>query len=94
MVVTKTTRMPTKNKTSAIFSHLPPSLILPLMERNESTQLSINEMIATITISSITVLCAAFRYFKEVNTTKHKPKRLDDAFKIWGDLLFWRSFMG
>jgi hypothetical protein len=64
MVVTKTTRMPIKNKTSAIFSHLPPSLILPLMERKESTQLSINEMIATITISSITVLCAAFRYLK------------------------------
>lgn len=45
-------------------------------------------MVATTVHSSITVLSEIFKILSEVNTTKHIPRRLDDAFSVCGDRAF------
>ncbi len=56
-------------------------------------QLAIKKMIATTVISSMIVSFDLSRNRKEVRTIKQIPKRLDDAFKIWGDLSFLDSII-
>ena len=56
------------------------------IERKESTQLAMNSTMAQLVISSIMVRCEMFSNLSDVSTTKHKPKRFEDALRICGDL--------
>ena len=87
-VVTKRNDNPARKKISAIFSSLPLFLIEPLIDKKERTQLAMKSMIATVVNSSIIVLPAMLSNLREVSTTKQSPNKLDDAFKICGDLSF------
>ena len=78
--------MPVRNKISAIDSNLLSVLILPLIDKKERIQLDINNIIAAVVNSSIKDFLEIFKIFKEVNTTKQIPSKLDEAFKICGDL--------
>ena len=79
---------PPKKKKSAIFSNRPVFLIFPLIDKKESKQLVIKNMIAKVVNSSIIVFSVMLSSFNEVNTTKQSPNKLDDAFNICGDLFF------
>ena len=83
---------PARKKISAILSSLPLFLMEPFMDKKESMQAAIKNMMATVVNSSIIVLPEIFNNLSDVSTTKHNPNKLDDAFKICGDLSF-SSFM-
>jgi len=85
-VVTNNNDNPTRKNISAIFSSLPLFLMVPLMDKKERIQLAINSMMAPVVNSSIIVLPAMFNNLRDVNTTKQSPNKLEDAFKICGDL--------
>ena len=87
-VVTNNKDNPARKKISAIFSSLPLFLMEPLIDKKERMQLAINNMMATVVNSSIIVLPDMFNNFKDVSTTKQSPNKLEDAFKICGDLSF------
>jgi hypothetical protein len=87
-VVTNNNDNPARKNTSAIFSNLPLFLIEPLIDKKERMQLAIKNMMATVVNSSMIVLPAMFNNLSEVSTTKQSPSKLEDAFKIWGDLSF------
>ncbi|HUZ60603.1 MAG TPA: hypothetical protein VMU83_17660 [Hanamia sp.] len=67
---------------SAIFSRFSPLPFLLLIERKESTLLTINIKIATAVNSSITVLPSRFNSLREVSTIKQIPRRLDEVVRI------------
>ena len=50
-------------------------------------------MVATIVHSSITVLSEIFKILREVKTTKHMPRRFEEAFSVCGDLSFKLAIM-
>ena len=85
-VVTNRRNNPTRKKISAIFSNLPLFFIVPLMDKKESMQLVINKNIAAVVSSSIIVLPEMFNSLSEVSTTKQSPSKLEEAFKMCGDL--------
>jgi hypothetical protein len=85
IVVINSKKRPLRKIRSAIFSNKALFLFFPRMDKNESTQLVINKIIATIVISSIIVFRDMFKIFREVSTIKQIPKRLDEAFRICGD---------
>lgn len=85
-VVINNNASPARKKTSAILSSLPLFLIEPLMDKKERMQLAIKSMIAPVVSSSMMVLPAIFNNLSEVSTTKHSPSKLEDAFKMCGDL--------
>jgi hypothetical protein len=85
-VVTNKSSNPTRKKISAIFSSLPAFFIVPLIDKNERIQLVINKNIAAVVNSSMIVLPEIFNSLSDVSTTKQSPRRLEDAFKMWGDL--------
>ncbi len=87
-VVTNNSDNPARKNISATFSSLPLFLIDPLMDKKERIQLVIKKMMASVVNSSISVLPAIFNNLSDVSTTKQSPNKLDDAFKIWGDLSF------
>jgi hypothetical protein len=65
--------------------------IFPLIDKKERMQLAIKRIMAIVVNSSIIVFCAMLSSFKEVNTTKQSPSKLEDAFNICGDLSFSSS---
>lgn len=77
---------PARKNKSAMFSSLPLFLIVPLIDKKERIQLAINIIMAKVVNSSIIVLPAMFNNLREVSTTKQSPSKLDEAFKICGDL--------
>ncbi len=85
-VVTNNNDNPARKNISARFSSLPLFLIEPLIDKKDRIQLAINSMIATVVNSSIIVLPEILRSLSDVSTTKQRPNRLEDAFKICGDL--------
>ena len=87
-VVTNNNVNPARKNISAIFSSLPLFLIEPLIDKNERIQLAINIMIAKVVSSSISVLSVMFNNLSDVSTTKQSPNKLEEAFKICGDLSF------
>ena len=87
-VVTNNNDNPAKKKISAILSSLPLFLIEPLMDKNERIQAAIKNMMATVVNSSMIVLPAMLSSLRDVSTTKQSPSKLEDAFKICGDLSF------
>jgi hypothetical protein len=86
--VTNNNDNPARKNISAIFSSRPLFLIEPLIDKKERMQAAINSMIATVVNSSIIVLPAMFNNLSDVSTTKHNPNKLEEAFKICGDLSF------
>jgi hypothetical protein len=52
------------------------------MEKKEHSREIIKRKMATAVSSSIRLLCESFITFKVVSTTKQKPRRLEDAFKM------------
>ena len=87
-VVINSNDNPARKNISATFSSMPLFLIEPRMDKKERIQLAINSMMATVVNSSIIVLPAMFNNLSDVSTTKHNPNKLEDAFKICGDLSF------
>lgn len=87
-VVTNSNDNPARKNISAIFSSLPLFLMEPLIDRKERMQLAINNMMASVVSSSMMVLPAMFSSLSDVSTTKQSPNKLEDAFKICGDLSF------
>ena len=79
---------PARKNMSAIFSSLPLFLMEPLIDKKERIQLAINMIIARVVNSSISVLPAMFNNLSDVSTTKQSPNKLEEAFKICGDLSF------
>ena len=63
--------------------------MFPRIDKNERQQLVINKIVATIVSSSINVVFENFKIFREVKTTKQRPKRLEEAFRMCGALLFF-----
>jgi hypothetical protein len=62
--------------------------MFPRIDKKERIQLAMNNTMAIEVSSSMNVFCEILNSFREVRTTKHKPKRFEDAFNIWGDLSF------
>ena len=87
-VVTNNSDNPARKNISATFSSLLLFLIDPLMDKKERIQLVIKKIMASVVNSSISVLPAMFNNLSEVSTTKQSPSKLEDAFKICGDLSF------
>lgn len=87
-VVINNNDRPARKKTSAIFSSLPLFLMEPLMDKKERMQAAMKNMMATVVNSSIIVLPEIFNSLRDVSTTKQSPSKLEDAFKICGDLSF------
>ena len=69
-----------------MFSRFLLCLVCFRIDKKDSRQLNINKMIATKVISSITVCCDFPNTFNDVRRRKQIPKRLDDVFRMWGDL--------
>ena len=61
---------------------------MPRIDKKENIQLAIKKMMATMVTSSIIVFSDLSSNFNEVNTIKHMPSKLEDAFKICGDFSF------
>lgn len=57
------------------------------MARKEHRQLNINITKQTAVISSMKVVSVSLKNFKEVNTKKQNPRKLDDEFNICEILL-------
>ena len=55
------------------------------IERKERIQLTISIIADTPVISSMIVAAANFEILIEVNTTKQKPSRFEELFKMCGD---------
>lgn len=91
-VVINSSDNPARKKISAIFSSLPLFLIEPLIDKKERIQLAIKNMMATVVNSSIIVLPEILSSLSDVSTTKQSPSKLEEAFKICGDLSLF-SFM-
>jgi hypothetical protein len=87
-VVTNKSDNPARKNISAIFSSLPLFLMEPLIDKKERMQAAIKAMMASVVSSSIIVLPAMFKSLSDVSTTKQSPSKLEDAFKICGDLSF------
>jgi Ca2+-binding EF-hand superfamily protein len=85
-VVTNKSTNPVKKKMSAIFSSLPAFFIVPFIDKNDRIQLVINKNMAAVVNSSMIVLPEMLSNLSEVSTTKHNPSKLEEAFKICGDL--------
>jgi hypothetical protein len=83
-------KRPVRKKASAIFSRRLLLGKLPLIDKNERMLLAIKSRVEIVVSSSINVACAIFKSFREVRTTKQRPRRLDEAFRICGD--FWFLF--
>jgi hypothetical protein len=88
IVVRKSKPKPQRKRISATFSNILPRLKLPLMDIKESMQLAINNSVVKEVNSSIKVSCESFNSLIDVNTTKQRPRRLDEALRICGDLAF------
>ena len=91
-VVTNNSDNPARKNISAKFSSLPLFLIEPFIDKKERMQAAIKSMMATVVNSSIMVLPAMFNNLSDVSTTKQSPNKLEDAFKICGDLSFSMYF--
>jgi hypothetical protein len=88
MVVKNNTIKPQRKKISARFSNLSARLsFLFLMDRKESRQLLIKEIIAKAAPSSIKLDSLSFVILTEVSTMKQKPNRLAEVLSMCGDLL-------
>ena len=85
MVINKR-EIPERNKKSAMGSSLLSVLMLPRIDKKESMQLAMNNIMAAVVNSSIKDFLEIFKIFKEVKTTKQIPSRFEEAFKICGDL--------
>jgi hypothetical protein len=69
-----------------MFSYFPLVFIFPRIDRKERMQLSINNMMAHVVISSMIVWPDTLNNLRDVSTTKQSPSRLEDALRICGDL--------
>jgi hypothetical protein len=78
--------MPPIKIISAIFSNIMLIASFLRRERNESKQLAIKANIARVVTSSMMVFFEIFRSFKDVSSRKQMPNRLEDAFRMCGDL--------
>ena len=85
-VVTNNNDNPARKKISAILSSLPLFLMEPLIDKKERMQAAIKNLMATVVNSSIIVLPAMFNNLRDVSTTKQSPNKLEEAFKMCGDL--------
>ena len=65
----------------------PLSLLLSLIEINDVKLLTAKRRIPREAISSIIVLCENPKALMEERIKKVNPRRFDDVFKIWGNLL-------
>src|SRR4030095_2583581 len=57
-----------------------------LIDRNDNKQLNMNKITATKVMSSIAVCCDFPSTFSDVNRRKQIPNKLDDVFRMCGDL--------
>ena len=87
IVIKKILNRPARNVYSAMVSYISARRVLLRMERNEHKQLAINNTKEIAVISSIIVVALNLKSFMEVNTTKQKPRKLEEAFNICGALL-------
>jgi len=85
-VVKKSRERPPRKIISATCSNNVLLLLTPRIDKKDNIQLAINRMMATTVTSSIIVVSDLLSNFKEVSTIKQMPNRLDDAFRICGDL--------
>ena len=85
-VVTNSKKSPVRKKISAIFSSRPLFFMVPFIDKKERIQLAINKKIAAVVNSSIIVLPEILNNLSEVSTTKQSPSKLEEAFKMCGDL--------
>ncbi len=67
-------------------------LVLLLIDKNDSRQLDMNKNMERAVHSSMNDRSLSFSAFKEMNTTKHNPKRFEEVFRMWGDLLSFDIF--
>jgi hypothetical protein len=88
IVVRKSKPKPQRKRMSATFSHTLARSECPLIDIKESKQLAINNSVVKEVNSSIKVSWESFNNLIDVNTTKQRPRRLDDALRICGDLTF------
>jgi hypothetical protein len=56
------------------------------MDRKESIQLSASRMEAMPVISSMMVMAPYLAILIEVSTSRQKPSRLEEVFRMWEDL--------
>ena len=88
IVVMNKENSPHRKIISATFSRCSLFLsVLLLIERKESTLLSINIKIANAVNSSMRVLPSRFNNFREVRTIKQIPNKLDEVVRMEEDLL-------
>lgn len=69
-----------------MFSYLTLRMVRLLIDKKDNKLLVIKNMIAIAVSSSMIVASFSFITLSEVSTIKQKPRRLDDVFKMWGDL--------
>lgn len=93
IVVTKSKNSPERKITSATFSKRSLFDFLLRIDRKESTLLIINMTMATEVNSSIIVFPFRLSTLKDVRTIKQNPNRLEEVFKMWGDLSFLFSII-
>jgi hypothetical protein len=79
---------PERKIKSAIFSNRIPDFLMLRIDRKDKTQLIININIAIAVSSSIMLFSAILLILNEVRTTKQRPIRVAEVFRICGDLLF------
>jgi len=73
---------------SAILSYLNANFSLVVrIDKKEKKQLDIKKIQATPVISSILETSLSFDILSEVKTTRQKPNKLDEVFKMCCDLL-------
>ena len=77
---------PVKKITSATDSYRLLFSDLLRIERKDKILLLMNRIVATEVHSSINVVPFNFKTFNEVSTRKQIPNKLDEAFRICGDL--------
>ncbi len=75
-------KMPAIKIISATCSYRSLFFVRLRIERKEKSELAMNNKIATVAISSITVDFDTFSTFSEVSTMKQMPSRLEEAFNI------------
>jgi len=90
-VVSSSMPRPPRKRISATFSQTFALGEDPLISIKEKIQLAMNRTVVAVVISSMNVTCDILRSFSDVSTTKHKPRRLEEALRIWGDFWFWGS---
>ena len=87
IVVMNITVRPIRKKKSAIFSNLVANDSFGhLIDKNESMQLAINDIVATAVHSSIMVDCFRCKMERDVKTRKQSPNKLEEVFNMWVDL--------